>query len=68
MPNVKIDGLVSMMQTLTTPTSKKSIVVTKTQQIASLGVRQIFKIFRVARGMDKSHRLGTETVGDHVKR
>jgi hypothetical protein len=38
------------------------------QQIASLGVHQIFKIFRIAKSMAKSHRLGTETVGDHVMR
>jgi len=39
-----------------------------TQQIASLGKEKNFKIFRIARGMDKLHRLGTETVGDRVKR
>jgi len=49
-------------------THQKSMLECEKRQVASLGVRQIFKIFRIARGMDKSYRLGTETVGDHVKR
>lgn len=37
------------------------------QQIASLGNSGFFKIFEAARGMDKSHRLGTKTMDDQVK-
>jgi len=38
------------------------------EHLALLGILVFFKIFRVARGMGRSHRLGTETVDDHVKR
>jgi hypothetical protein len=38
------------------------------QQTGELKNGKFFKIFRIAKSMDWSHRLGTETVGDRIKR